>query len=374
MTSAPEQTDATRSASPPIRVLFIAPSIDILGGQAIQAMHHLSQMRAAPSIDIQFQPLNPRLSGPLQVLQRIKFLRTIATGLLYYFQLLCRVWRFDMVHMFSAGQYSYTLWTIPALLISKMYRKTFILNYHDGRAEDHLKWKTAEPTLRMADVILSPSDYVVKVFGERGIAARRIYNTLDPTSFIYRRRRKLRPVFLTNRILEPLYNVDCVLRAFAIVQKNYPEASLTIAHDGISRPGLEQLARDLGLANTRFIGRVPHKKIPEVYDAADIYVTSPNFDCMPGSLLECFCSGLPVIATAVGGIPYILEHERTGLLVSRNDHEAMAACAIRLLEDPDLVEYLTANARAEIERYSADRIGREWVSLYKEMASPRTES
>jgi glycosyltransferase involved in cell wall biosynthesis len=101
----------------------------------------------------------------------------------------------------------------------------------------------------------------------------------------------LKPAFLTNRILEPLYNVGCVLRAFAIVQKRYPEASLTIAHDGPSRSGLERLARDLNLRNTRFVGRVPHEKIPELYDAADIYMTSPNVDCMPGSSSNAFAPG-----------------------------------------------------------------------------------
>lgn len=354
--------------SRPIRILLIAPSLDILGGQAVQAVRLLSEMQDDPSIHMEFQPINPRLPGFLSTIQRIKFLRTAANALWYYLALLRRVWRFDLVHAFSAGKSSYTLWTIPAIMISKFYRKTFILNYRDGQAEEHLReWKTAAPTLRMADVIVSPSDYVVQVFADHAISARRIYNIIDPAPFIFRPRRRLKPAFLTNRGLEPLYNVECVLRAFALIQQRYPAASLVVAHDGPSRPALEALASHLGLRHTRFIGRVPHEKIPQLYDSADIYLMSPNIDCMPGSVLECFCSGLPVIATAVGGVPYIVEHERTGLLVDKNDHEAMAACALRLLEDPDLVEYLTANARREIERYSAGQIRSEWLALYREL-------
>jgi glycosyltransferase involved in cell wall biosynthesis len=223
----------------------------------------------------------------------------------------------------------------------------------------------------MADVIVSPSDYVVGVLSRHGIAARRIYNIIDPGPFIYRRRRQLRPVFLTNRILEPLYNVDCILRAFCIIQQRYPEASLIIAHDGVCRAALEHHAELLGLHNTRFIGRVPHPEIPALYDSADIYLTSPDFDCMPGSLLECFASGLPLIASAVGGIPYIVKHEQTGLLIPPNDHEAMAANAFRLLEDPDLVERLTANARAELVRYSEPNIHREWIAVYRQLLASR---
>ena len=360
------------SLSRPLRVLLVAPSLEILGGQAVQAMRLLANLQHEPSVEIEFQPINPELIKPLSWLKGIKFVRTVVTQAIYSWQLMRRVSGFDVVHVFSAGKSSYMLWTIPALLICKVFRKPVIVNYRDGQAEEHLRrWWGATTTLGMADLVISPSDYVVRVFAEHGIPARRIFNIIDPAPFIYRRRRQLRPVFLANRILEPLYNVECVLRAFAVIQARYPDASLTIAHDGPSRPDLERLARALELRNTRFVGRVPHDQTPQLYDAADIYLTSPNIDCMPGSLLECFCSGLPVIATAVGGIPYIVEHDQAGLLVEKDDHAAMAECAFRLLEDPELVERLTGNARAELERYDAHLVCREWVAVYHEIAATR---
>jgi glycosyltransferase involved in cell wall biosynthesis len=173
---------------------------------------------------------------------------------------------------------------------------------------------------------------------------------------------------MTNRILEPLYNVGCVLRAFAIVQQRYPEATLTVAHDGMCRPELEKLAQELGLRNTRFIGRVPYPQVPDLYTAADIYLTSPNIDCMPGSLLECFASGLPVVATAAGGIPYIATHGKTGFLVDLNDHAKMAEYVIRLLEDPDLVERMTKAAYVELDQYKWENIRQQWVDVYHELA------
>ena len=205
------------------------------------------------------------------------------------------------------------------------------------------------------------------VFARYGMKIESISNILDKEPFLYRKRRKLRPVFLTNRILEPLYNVGCVLRAFHIVQKKYPDASLTIAHDGVCRRQLEALAKELGLRNTRFIGRVPHAKIPGLYDAADIYLTSPDLDCMPGSILECFASGLPVVATKAGGIPYILEDGQTGLLVDCNDHEAMARCCLRLLEDEELVGRLTDRAHKETSRYDGEAVRQQWSSLYRKL-------
>ncbi len=63
----------------------------------------------------------------------------------------------------------------------------------------------------LADRIVTPSGFLVDVFGKHGIKARSIFNIIDVDRFIYRKRRKLRPKFMTNRILEPLYNVDCIL-------------------------------------------------------------------------------------------------------------------------------------------------------------------
>jgi glycosyltransferase involved in cell wall biosynthesis len=182
-------------------------------------------------------------------------------------------------------------------------------------------------------------------------------------------RSKLRPVFLHNRIMEPLYNIPCSMRAFQIVQQHYPEASLTLAHDGPSRPELEALAQELGLRNTTFIGRVPHEKIAELYDSVDIYFTSPDFDCMPGSILESFASGLPVVATNSGGIPFIATNEETALLVPTGDHEAMAKAALRLLEDPALVERLTANAHASCSRYAEGPVREQWTRVYRALKS-----
>ncbi len=359
----------------PLRVLLIAPSLDILGGQAVQASRLLASLQREPSVQIEFQAINAQLDGRWRWVQNVRFVRTAMREAVYSWQLIRRAQHYDVIHAFSAGNSSYMLWTIPALIIGRLFGKPLIVNYRDGQAEAHLRnWMAAAPTLRMADLVISPSDYVVQVFAGHGIPARRIFNIIDPAPFVYRRRRHLRPVFLTNRGLEPLYNVECVLRAFAIIQQRYPEASLTVANDGPCRPELERLAADLGLRQTRFIGRVPHDKTPQLYDAADIYLMSPNIDCMPGSLLECFCSGLPVIATMVGGVPHMVEHERTGLLVDKNDHRGMADSAIRLLEDPELVERLTRNARAEIDSYDERRIRKEWVSLYHEIAAARAAS
>jgi L-malate glycosyltransferase len=356
------------AAAKPIRILLVAPSLDILGGQAVQAVRLIECLRKEPSLHVDFQSINPRLPSPLAFLQRIKFVRTFVTFFLYVSQLSLRAWRYDVLHVFSAAYFSYMLWSLPALFVAKLYSKIIILNYRDGQAEDHLRnWKTALPTLRRMDAIVSPTPYLVDVFAKFGMRIHSISNIINIGDFKHRARAKLTPVFLHNRILEPLYNIPCTLRAFQIVQRQYPEARLTVAHDGPSRAELEDLAKRLELRNTDFIGRVPHSKISSLYDAADIYLTSPDFDCMPGSILECFASGLPVVATNAGGIPYIATDGETALLVSRGDHEAMARAAIRLLEDPELVQRLTSNAFEFCKRFEENSVRKQWTHLYEQL-------
>ncbi|MDQ3686905.1 MAG: glycosyltransferase family 4 protein [Acidobacteriota bacterium] len=352
-----------------LRVLIVAPSMDILGGQAVQAARLVARFREEPSLDVSFLPINPRLPGVLRRLQAIKYVRTIVTSVAYLLSLLTRVRSYDVIHIFSASYFSFVLAPTPAVLVAKLYGKGTVLNYRSGEAEDHLqRWRrTAVPTVRLFDRIVVPSGYLVDVFARFGLRAHSIFNFVDTNRFRFRERRPLRPLFLSNRNLESLYNVACVLRAFALIQHRFPEAELTIAGDGSQRAELESLAQELNLKNATFVGRVPPEGMPALYDAADIYLNSPNIDNMPGSVIEAYASGLPVVTTDAGGIPYIVRNEETGLLVARDDHERMAEGAIRLLEDQSFACAMAARAHEECRHYAWTAVRDEWLKLYEEV-------
>jgi glycosyltransferase involved in cell wall biosynthesis len=354
-----------RRADSPLRVLLVAPSLEIVGGQSVQASRIRRELEKEPEIALTFLPINPSLPP---FIRSLPYVRTILNFAVFFLTLLARIWQCDLIHVFTASKSSYLMWTVPTILIGKLTRRKVIVNYRDGRAEEHLsQWRTAVPTLRLADAIVAPSGYLVDVFARYNLPALSIFNIIDLSRFRFRERAPLRPVFMTNRGLEPLYNVGCVIRAFAIVQQSYPDASLVIAHDGPCRAELEELARELALKHVQFVGKVPQEHVPGLYNDADIYMMSPNIDNMPGSVLECFASGLPLISTKAGGIPYIVKNGETGLLVDCNNSEAMARCALELLSDPALVTRLTANARRECERYSWSAVREQWLSLYKKV-------
>src|SRR6185295_3116641 len=103
---------------------------------------------------------------------------------------------YDVVHIFSASYFSFVLAQTPAIIIAKLLGKKILLNYHSGEAEDHLtRWRSASPTIRLANEVAVPSEYLVRVFARFGIKARAINNLIELEHFTFRKRRPLAPRF-----------------------------------------------------------------------------------------------------------------------------------------------------------------------------------
>lgn len=353
-----------------LRVLVIAPSLDILGGQAVQAEQLVSRLKEIDSLDVGFLPINPRLPGGLRKLQSVKYLRTIVTSLAYIVSLFSRVPTCDVLHVFSASYFSFVLAPTPAILIGKLFRKRIVLNYHSGEAQDHLtRWPSARNTLRLVDRIVVPSQYLVRVFRGFGLEAEAINNIVELSAFTFKERKQLRPIFLSNRNFESHYGVDDVLRAFGIIQSRYPDAQLIVAGDGSQRDYLQSLAAELGLRQTTFVGRVEHDRIAELYHQADIYLNGSSIDNQPLSILEAFASGMPIVTTGPGGIPDMICDGHTGFVVPCADDAALAARAIELLENQALAQRFAAAGLSECTRYSWDAVKHGWINVYHRVGS-----
>jgi len=353
-----------------VRVLIVAASLDILGGQAVQAERLLRHLQTEPSIQVAFLPINPRLPGILRRLQSIKYVRTVTTSILYILNLLREVRKYDVIHIFSASYLSFLIAPTPAILVSKLYGKQILLNYHSGEAEDHLqRWpRSTRSMLKLVDKIVVPSEYLVRVFAKFGYDARAIFNIIDLDTFKFRPRTTLRPLFLSNRNLEIHYGVDDLLRAFAYIQREIPDAVLTVVGDGSQRNALENLANELQLQHTTFTGRVEHDEINRQYFASDVYLNASKIDNQPLSILEAFTCGLPVVTTNAGGIPDIVTDEITGFLVPVGDYEGLAARALKLLTDARIAQTLTESARIECTKYTWSVVCPQWLDVYHSVA------
>jgi glycosyltransferase involved in cell wall biosynthesis len=350
-----------------LRIAIVAASLRILGGQSVQAQRMVDGWRNDPNVDAWLVPINPLPPGPFRPLLAVTVVRTLVTQLCYWPLLIRELRRADVVHAFSASYASFFLAPLPAVLIAKLLNRPVILNYHSGQAHDHLRRSAVArfALKRCVDRVVVPSTFLRDVFAFFGITAEVVPNTIDLSQFEFRSRDPLRPRLLSTRNFEPLYNVACTLRAFARIQARYPEASLTVVGSGSQERTLHALAADLRLQHVTFSGLVAASEMHRYYADADLYVQSSSVDNMPLSVLEAFASGLPVVATRVGGVPAILTDGVHGALVPDDDDAAMATQVIRFVEQPAYARQLAVAARATCAAYGWSVVREQWLAAYQ---------
>jgi len=203
------------------------------------------------------------------------------------------------------------------------------------------------------------------VFTKYGVASTVVPNIVNLQAFQPPVSRPTSPHLIVTRNLEPIYDIATAIRAFAIVSRQHADARLTIAGSGPSRSELERLTQDLGVASrVNFTGRLDNAALPELYRSASVHLNSSLIDNMPISLLEAMASGVSIASTSAGGIPYLVEHEKTGLLVPVGDHQALAAAAQRLIDDPQLAARLANAARHTVQAFSWPSVRTQLFAVY----------
>jgi glycosyltransferase involved in cell wall biosynthesis len=216
--------------------------------------------------------------------------------------------------------------------------------------------------------------YLVDVFREFDLRAEAIPNIVDFAQFPYLPRQQLRPRLVCTRGFHPYYSIDIVVRAFALVKKEFPEARLCLVGNGPLQEEIEDLTKQLGLADVEFVGPVPREGIGRYYAQNDIFINASWLDNMPVSILEAFASGTPVVTTAPAGIRYLVEHERTGLLCEPGDWDTLAKNVVRLLREPELALRLARNAHEASQRCRWEAVREQWLEIYRSMLQFNLES
>jgi glycosyltransferase involved in cell wall biosynthesis len=320
-------------------------------------------------VKAKFVSIDPEFPQWIRWMESVPFLRTLVRTPLYT----ARLWRelgdMDVAHIFSASYWSFWLAPVPAWAIARLRGKKTIVNYHSGEAQDHLsKSGMAQAALRGMGMKVVPSAYLQQVFREFGMDAEVIPNLMDVEQIPYRERSKVKPVLICTRGCEPYYAIDDVLRAFGLVQAEHTQAQLILVGGGSLEAEMRELASELGLRNVEFAGRVRQEEIGAYYDRADIFVNASVVDNMPMSLMEAFAAGLPVVSTATGGICYMVEHERSGLLSPPRDWRQLGNNILRALREPGLAATLARNARREAQEYRWEIVREQWLHLYQSVA------
>lgn len=227
--------------------------------------------------------------------------------------------------------------------------------------------------LRRAEAVVAPSAYLATVFAafpELDGRIRVIPNILEIEQYPYRHRSRPEPRLLWMRTFHEVYHPQMAVEVLARLRPFYPQATLTMAgqEKGLHAE-VQALARDRGLAEVvRFPGFLGPEDKTREFGSHDIYLNTNRVDNMPVSVLEAGAFGLPIVATAVGGVPYLLRDGVTGLLVPDGDVDGMVNAVRRLLQEPQLAGALSANGRLLAESCAWEPVRGLWEALFSEVA------
>lgn len=167
--------------------------------------------------------------------------------------------------------------------------------------------------------------------------------------------------------------VKYLIKAMELVTRKFPGSKLIIVGDGPQKSKLELLTKRLELSNNiLFAGKIPNKDLPKIYASSDLFVL-PSIVTKSGDteglgvvLLEAIASNVTCIASDVGGIPDIIKHEKTGLLVEQKNPEELAKAMIRLLKNKGLRNKLVKNAQQHVKKnYSWNVVANKFEKVYR---------
>jgi glycosyltransferase involved in cell wall biosynthesis len=352
-------------------VLLVGPLPPPSGGMANQC-RQLREFLTADGVPVEFvqtnAPYRPEWVGKARGVRA-------AFRLLPY---LVRTWvglgRSDVVHVFANSGMAWYLFALPVLVLARVRQVPCIINYRGGEARQFFAaapgWVRRSPGL--ATTIVVPSGYLAAVFREFGFACTVVPNIIDLARFrppSADEGHGAAPHVVVTRNLEDIYDIPTALRAFTLICAEFPAARLTVAGSGPEEAKLRALAEALGLADrVHFSGRIDNREIPALYASASLMLNPSRVDNMPISILEALASGVPVVSTDVGGIPFVVVDKESALLVPAGDAEGMAAAALSVLRDPALRNQLTRNGFALVEAYSWDRVRASWMAVYARLA------
>jgi glycosyltransferase involved in cell wall biosynthesis len=153
----------------------------------------------------------------------------------------------------------------------------------------------------------------------------------------------------------------------AIVTKDEPNAKLTLVGDGPDRHNVEKLIDTFGLHRNVILTGF-RSDIPNLMRCSDIGVLCSETESAPLTLLEGMSTGLPMIATKVGGVQEIVEDGENGLLVPPRHPEEITKAILRLIRDPKLRRDLGERARKTVlERYTAEKVVNQYIEIFEKV-------
>ncbi len=257
-----------------------------------------------------------------------------------------------------------------AYLVGKacqFYKLDYIPILHGGNLPDRLEKniKFSKSLFGKAKMNVAPSLFLYDIFRRAGFAnLQNIPNSIELGKYTFKQRSTFAPKLLWVRRFQERYNPMLAVKVLESLRQEYPDASLCMV--GPEKDGTlskcKTYAKEHNL-HVRFTGKLRKKQWAKLSADADIFLNTTNIDNTPISVIEAMALGLAVISTDVGGMHFLIEDKKDGVLVPKKDVEAMVNAVRVLVEQPEAALKITLQAREKVTRFDWEIVKAEWNQL-----------
>ena len=262
-------------------------------------------------------------------------------------------------------------WAESATVLLRLLGKKIILIIHGGsipsRMENIVKAKNYLRTIKRADTVVCPSDYIIHTLRKFDIEAVLIENVLNLSEYHFHPKDKFRPHIFWMRTFEDAYNPLMAVRFFAQLKKKFPEAKMIMAGRDMGLMNeTKKLATILGIIdNITFPGYLSNKQKNEIAEEYDFYICTNKIDNAPVSMIEMMCLGLPIVSVSSGGIPYLITNDYDGLLVEAYNENEMVERISLIIKDSTIGLKLVKNGLNTCKRYGEKPVLEKWNNIFE---------
>ncbi|MBL7771373.1 MAG: glycosyltransferase family 4 protein [Chitinophagaceae bacterium] len=270
-----------------------------------------------------------------------------------------------VVDVFSGKAFLFALWCTQASSWFK--KRKIILVLRGGKLAEHYAERKHDfqKLLKRAHKVVTPSLFLQQEFSASFPTISYLPNFVNLEQFPFQREGRNKYQILWVRSFASIYQPQLAIQIVHALHKKFPEASLTMIgpDDGLLESS-KQLATSLKIIHRiQFVGPVNHSQLAAYYHRHGIYLNTTQYESFGNALMEAASSGIPIVSSAVGEIPFLWKHKLTAMLAQQQETSAFVNCIEALWQDTRLTEAICIAARKRSEAFSWEHVEPMWKAL-----------
>ncbi len=324
-------------------------------------------------------------------------------SLLMYLKYFLKMWKLsgwaDVVYItdtYSVGYFAYLIKKITGkkyilrfagngaweTAVNKGWTNDYILDFQDKTYPKKIEKmkKRIKKIMVNADKVIAVCNFLGELAVKIGVEESKIRVIYNSIGFI--KRGKIQKIGLRDRFgkdakimvysgrLVPWKGIDAVIKIVPKLINKLGNVNFLVLGDGPEEENLKSQISNLKISgNVHLLGKVEHDKIIGYLQESDLFVLNTNYEGLSHAILEAMDAGTPVITTAVGGNPEIIDNGKDGLLVSYNNKEELFEAAVKILTNDDFKKSLIENAKEKLEKFNWEQNIKETIKVMYEKSS-----